>query len=176
MPDWIDAPLSGESARLITFRRILNCDSSHPSAVIRVSADTRYKLLVNDQRVTVGPSRGSDKFWFYDTIDLAPWLQAGENVIIIKVLRFFPSADAGFSFARTSFPGLAVVGSVGTQDISTGGSGSSWEGRAEPHVFFPSKSDVDIFLHVSLVRIIVLTYRYSSILDVIVEIEGGPNW
>lgn len=115
-----------------------------------MSADTRYKLLVNGHRVSVGPTRGSDKVWYYDTVDLAPWLILGKNEIVIKVVRFFPTAIAGFAFARTALPGLAVIGNIGSEDISTGPQDERWEGRVERHVSFPTSSETDIFLHVSL--------------------------
>src|SRR6266540_3942594 len=42
------------------------------AAVIRahVSADERYQLFLDGQRVGRGPERGSDRAWFYETYDL----------------------------------------------------------------------------------------------------------
>lgn len=97
----------------------------------------------------MGPTRGSDRLWYYDTLDIATWLHSGENTITVEVIRFFPSANAGISFARTSAPGLVVSGSIGDEDISTGATDTKWEGREDDNVHYPSKSDKDIFLHVS---------------------------
>lgn len=96
----------------------------------------------------VGPSRGSDKIWYYDTIDIGPYLQQGTNEVIVHVLRFFPAAVAGIAFARTALPGFTLTGSIEGQDISTGKSDSEWRCREEDHVHLPTGSKCDIFLHV----------------------------
>lgn len=148
-PGWIDAPFHGESSRLVTFRRIFVLSNSiEKPTFVRLSADTRYKLVVNGQRVMVGPSRGSDKIWYYDTIDIGPYLQRGTNEVIVHVLRFFPAAVAGIPFARTALPGFTLTGDIEGQDISTGKSESQWRCREEDHVHLPTGSKYDFFLHV----------------------------
>lgn len=150
VPNWIDAPARGEAGRLVTFRRQLklSCDPVSP-VLIRLTADTRYKLIINGKRAMVGPSRGSDKIWYYDTVDIAPFLQCGANTIVVKVLRFFPGIIAAVPFARASLPGLAVLGNVIGVDISTGKTDSEWEGRVDDQIFYTGKNPDDIFLHVS---------------------------
>jgi hypothetical protein len=113
-----------------------------------MSADTRYKLVINSKRVALGPSRGSDRLWYYDTIDIAPFLTLGVNRIDILVVRWFPSLPVGTPFARTAMPGLTVEGQVEGIDLSTGRTDTEWEGRVEK-VHFPAKNKSDIFLHVS---------------------------
>jgi hypothetical protein len=76
IPGWIDQA-HGEAGRMVVFRRQITLPSVPKQTVIRISADTRYKLLVNGHRVCVGPARGSDRLWFYDTVDLGPFLQVG---------------------------------------------------------------------------------------------------
>ncbi|KAK8847727.1 hypothetical protein IAR55_005586 [Kwoniella newhampshirensis] len=147
VPDWIDASNAGEAARLVTFRRQVVIDKTPPECLVRLSADTRYKLSVNSERVCVGPSRGSDKLWFYDTVDLASHLKVGKNVIIIQVLRFFNNVVAGIPFARNAMPGLTILGQINGQDISTGRQDTEWEGRVEDGVYYPTGSKWDIFLH-----------------------------
>jgi hypothetical protein len=97
----------------------------------------------------VGPSRGSDKIWYYDMVDIAPFLQGGANTLVVKVLRFFPGIIAAVPFARASLPGLTVLGNVIGVGISTGKSDSEWEGRVDDHIFYTGKNPDDIFLHVS---------------------------
>ena len=150
LPGWVDAALNGEAGRKVTFRRVLKL--SRPAAqpiLLRLSADTRYKLLINGERVMIGPTRGSDKVWYYDTVDIAKYLNVGNNIMVIQVLRYFPSENAAISFARTPMPGLTVFGSVDGDDISTGRNDQSWEGRVEQNVFLKGMSPIDIFLHVS---------------------------
>ena len=49
--------------------------------MVRVSGDNRYKLFVNGQLVSVGPARSDLFYWNYETIDIAPYLVSGKNVI-----------------------------------------------------------------------------------------------
>lgn len=130
-----------------------------PTALIRLSADTRYKLLINGIRVCVGPTRGSDRLWYYDTVDVGPFLRTGVNDIQIKVLRYFPGVDAGIPFARTAKPGLTVLGTVAGQDLSTGSGKGMWRCQVQGQVYYTSKSKQDIFLHVRV------SDRYSTLID-----------
>jgi hypothetical protein len=153
VPDWIDAPTKGEAARLVIFRCSLAVERPEdltPEALIRLSADTRYKLLINGRRVCVGPTRGSDRLWYYDTVDVRPFLRQGINELRIKVLRYFPGVDAGIPFARTAKPGLTVLGTVAGQDLSTGSGKGMWSCQVQGQVYYTSKSKQDIFLHVSM--------------------------
>ncbi len=68
-PAWI-APRHAAAPPEVTAYR-LNFDLPQ-AAVIRahVSADERYLLFVDGQRVGRGPERGSDRAWFYESYDL----------------------------------------------------------------------------------------------------------
>jgi hypothetical protein len=113
--------------------------------LVRLSADTRYKLTVNGTRAGVGPPRGYDSAWYYDTVDLAPFLVQGKNTVIIDVVRFYPAFIGAFSFVRTALPGLTLVGQVGKVRVSTD---ASWEALLRNDVVYPVKGNQDIFLHV----------------------------
>ena len=117
--------------------------------LIRLSADTRYKLLINGKRVCVGPTRGGDRFWFYDTVDFAPHLKEGPNTIDVLVMRYFPSENVAESFGRTCRPGLTVYGSIGDEDISTGKLDTKWVGGEERNRFLSQATEFDHFLNVS---------------------------
>jgi hypothetical protein len=58
------------------------------SFVVHVSADNRYKLFVNGRFVSLGPARGDIFHWNYETVDLAPYLQTGMNVIAAIVWNY----------------------------------------------------------------------------------------
>ena len=70
------------------FRRAF--DLAHPPGrfVVHVSADNRYQLFVNGRRVVWGPARGHLSAWPYETVDLAPHLRAGRNVLAAVVWNF----------------------------------------------------------------------------------------
>jgi hypothetical protein len=52
-------------------------------AVLRITADTYYRLSINGQWVNDGPARSWPDAFMYDVIDVAPYLKAGENEIRI---------------------------------------------------------------------------------------------
>ena len=49
------------------------------SLLIRITADQAYQLWVNGRYVARGPARGFASHWPYDTVDLRPFLEVGEN-------------------------------------------------------------------------------------------------
>lgn len=52
-----------------------------------MTADTRYKLFVNGRRAMIGPSRGSERIWYFDTLDISSFLEQS-NEIIVQVVRY----------------------------------------------------------------------------------------
>jgi hypothetical protein len=83
---WIAVP--DESANLYgvyLFRKSFDLKSVPASFVVHVSADNRYKLYVNEKLVSLGPARGDMYYWNFETIDLAPYLVTGNNIIAAKV-------------------------------------------------------------------------------------------
>ncbi|CAK7222175.1 hypothetical protein SBRCBS47491_004780 [Sporothrix bragantina] len=110
-------PTATHSASAATKASISNdpiSESAIPtsSAVLHFSADTRYKLFVNGKRVAVGPARSSPWIWYYDTLDIGPYLQPGDNEVVFLVVRYFVTVRGAMPFARTPFPGLTAVGQI----------------------------------------------------------------
>lgn len=70
---------------------------------IRVSADNRYKLYCNGKLVGMGPQRGDERHWFYETYDLTPFLVDGENELIALVWNFGWMAPMAQHTVRTGF-------------------------------------------------------------------------
>lgn len=159
-PNWRDLGKPNVSGKLVYFRKNFSIRSTRTStpqkttvhqtdSTIHISADTRYKLFVNGSRVSVGPSRGSDRLWYYDTHDLSSFLREGENTIEVIVWRCYYGVDAAAPFGRTSLPGLTVVGTIGDVCIDTD---ESWLCRVDEGTSFPTGIKDDIFLHVSTVN------------------------
>lgn len=67
------------------FRKTIALKEKPASFVIHVSADNRYKLFVNGKHVSQGPARGDLYFWNFETVDIAPYLNAGSNTIAAVV-------------------------------------------------------------------------------------------
>jgi alpha-L-rhamnosidase len=83
---WISVP--GESPSgygVYLFRKILPVQSVPGKYVVHISADNRYKLYVNEKLVSFGPARGDMYYWNYETVDLAPYLVSGNNIIAAVV-------------------------------------------------------------------------------------------
>ena len=87
LPHWITVAGQTDGYAVCYFRRTLNLSASDlPSQwLVDVSADNRYNLYVNGQWLSAGPARSDRLHWNYETIDIAPYLHAGQNVISAQV-------------------------------------------------------------------------------------------
>ncbi len=108
-----------DSPLLMLFRKALEVEGNVSTAKIKISADTKYKLYVNGEFVEFGPSRGDKQIWFYDEVELAPFLKRGSNCIAVIVLRYPEDPLKGnHGMFRTSVPGLYVDGIIHMEDGS----------------------------------------------------------
>lgn len=91
------------------FRKELEIIEIPEKLEINISADTRYKLYINNKLVHFGPMKGDRQVWFYDTVNIAPFLQIGKNVIAVRVLRYpTGNQDGNHSLITTDRPGLYI--------------------------------------------------------------------
>lgn len=101
---WIAAPNdAGINYGVYYFRKSIALSDKPKSFIVHISADNRYKLYVNGRLTSLGPTRGDIYHWNYETVDLAPYLKAGENVIAALVwneAQYRPEAQISF---RTAF-------------------------------------------------------------------------
>lgn len=136
-PDW--SAQDKDCPRIMLFRKKVELEEKPYAGRIIISADTRYKLYVNAQLVEVGPSRGDHQVWFYDTVDILPYLRKGMNIIGVSVLRYPEDPVAGnHGMFRTSVPGLYVIGKLedmagNVYDVSAD---VSWRCRIDKTVTF----------------------------------------
>jgi len=103
------------------FRKTLELAEKPAKAVVKISADSRYRFYVNGQSVAFGPCKGDAEVWYYEEVDIAPFLQAGENCLAAVVVHFSPLSRGNVSVWRTATPGFylngKIVTSAGEQDL-----------------------------------------------------------
>ncbi|MDZ7262507.1 MAG: glycoside hydrolase family 78 protein [candidate division KSB1 bacterium] len=86
---WISHPEAPRQAYgVFHFRKSFELDTKPTSFVIHVSADNRYRLFVNGVFVCSGPARGDLAHWRFETLDIAPHLRTGKNVLAAVVWNF----------------------------------------------------------------------------------------
>jgi hypothetical protein len=70
------------------FRKSFELTAVPSEFIIHVSADNRYRLFVNGKAVCFGPQRGDLAHWYYESIDIAPYLKPGKNLLAAIVWNF----------------------------------------------------------------------------------------
>jgi alpha-L-rhamnosidase len=69
------------------FRRTFTVPSDYETAILSVSADTKYTVYINGERIGSGPVRGWTSEWYYDQYEVSG-LNKEENVIAILVNHY----------------------------------------------------------------------------------------
>lgn len=106
----------------VLFRRDLSLATAPHSAKGWLTADSRYRLTVNGQRVQWGPAPCDPRRLEADPVDLTPFLRAGPNVIGVEVCYFghgdgtWPMGAPGFIF-RIEVDGEPVVSDASWQTL-----------------------------------------------------------
>jgi len=101
---WITVPnISPFDYGVYHFRRTFELQSKPSSFIIHVTGDNRYQLFVNGSATVSGPARGDLNHWRFETIDIAPHLKAGKNVLAAVVWNFGQYAPESQVTDRTAF-------------------------------------------------------------------------
>lgn len=106
------------------FLKQISLDSVPDHFRVNVSADNRYKLFVNGEQVSLGPSLGDLEHWYYHTVDLAPQLKPGSNEILALVWNDGPQRAVHQFSAQTAF--MLRGEDKGTEQVN---SNASWQCR-----------------------------------------------
>lgn len=121
---WIMHPtVQPQDHAMILFRKEFDLQTKPKKFVVHVSADNHYRLFVNGQYVLRGPARGDISHWFFETIDIAGYLQSGTNTIAAEVVNWGPKRSFTFFSQMTSF---ILQGDTGAEKI-VNTSGGSWK-------------------------------------------------
>lgn len=101
---WIAPPdLAGTDFAVFHVRKSFTLDEVPEEFIVHVSADNRYRLSVNGQHVSAGPQRSDLMHWRYETVDLAPYLNSGTNLLTAVVWNWGPYKPAAQFTSRSGF-------------------------------------------------------------------------
>lgn len=85
---WISHPEAQQDpSGVYLFKKIITLTSVPEEFIIHLSADNRYKFYVNGHYICNGPARGDFLKWRFETVDLAPYLKDGENIVCTQVFN-----------------------------------------------------------------------------------------
>ena len=102
--NWIaPAGEDGYAYGVYYFRKHVDLAAKPEHFVIHVSADNRYKLYVNGELVSLGPARGDIYYWNFETVDLAPYLKVGKNIVSALVWNEAEQRPEAQISVRTGF-------------------------------------------------------------------------
>ncbi|MGN1221564.1 MAG: alpha-L-rhamnosidase C-terminal domain-containing protein [Candidatus Cryptobacteroides sp.] len=115
---WIECPGADPTGYgVYYFRKDLNLEAVPEQFNIRITAEQRYKLFVNGKLVSVGPARSLDAaHWNYTTLDLAPYLAAGKNIVGVQVWTMGPHSPES---EITLHGGLLIQGEGASSVLNT---------------------------------------------------------
>jgi hypothetical protein len=156
--EWNDGPSPTTAGGFVDFRKVFDVASVPTGPVnIHISADTRYKLWINSRFVHTGPVKGDAQQWFFDELDIQPFLRQGQNDIAVRVLRLFPGSHHGITFVRMPVPGFyltlpvqpgAGVSARATRPAVDIATDASWETSVDEGSRLPCNIKDDDFLHI----------------------------
>ena len=101
---WITCPdIQQRGYGIYHFRRTFLLEKKPEKFIIHVSADNRYRLYVNGSDVCSGPARGDLYNWYYETLDIGPYLRQGTNTIAANVWNMGVHAPVAQISNQTGF-------------------------------------------------------------------------
>jgi alpha-L-rhamnosidase len=101
---WISHPTAPLHEPIVLhFRKNFEIGDRPSTFPVLVSADNRFVLYLNGQRIGDGPARSDPAHWHYATYDLAPYLKHGANVLAATVWNFGIYAPMAQMSSRTAF-------------------------------------------------------------------------
>ncbi|WP_263357557.1 alpha-L-rhamnosidase-related protein [Acidicapsa ligni] len=135
---WISHPTAPLREPItLHFKKTLDIASAPAHYLVEVSADNRFVLYLNGERVGDGPARGDMTHWRYETFDLGPMLKPGANVIAATVWNFGTYAPVAQISDRTAF--LVQGDTKAEEAVNTN---STWMVEEEPgQVLLPRRQN-----------------------------------
>ncbi len=126
---WIAPPgIPSDSFTVFHARRTFDLTTVPARFVVHVSADNRYRLYVNGLQVSSGPQRSDVTHWRYETLDLAPHLRPGRNVIAALVWNWGAARPVAQHSFRTGF----LLQGDGQAEAALVNTGTGWKLLRDP--------------------------------------------
>jgi hypothetical protein len=131
--NWIWSSAAGPANTWIAFRKKVTLSAKPGTAITRIAAENKYWLYVNNQLVVKDGGldiRPDLTNTYYDEVDLAPYLQAGENTI--AVLVWYKGGNNGYTQIVKGNGGLFFDAKLSGSTPATIGSDDSWKLQVHP--------------------------------------------
>ncbi|HEX3165903.1 MAG TPA: alpha-L-rhamnosidase N-terminal domain-containing protein, partial [Chitinophagaceae bacterium] len=113
--NWITAPdAPAKTYGVYYFRKKIWFTEKPDTFIVHVSADNRYVLIINEKFVSLGPARNDLSHWNYETVDIAPYLVNGDNIITATVWNEGEYRPEGQISNRTGF---LIQGNTGKEEV-----------------------------------------------------------
>ncbi len=119
---WVHCP-SATQPPLVTAYRLRFSIDAPVKATLHVSADERYELFLDGQRIGRGSERGNLEHWFYESYGIQ--LTAGEHVVVARVWSLGELSPLAQFWKRPGF--LLAAEAPLTEKLSTGQ--ANWESK-----------------------------------------------
>jgi hypothetical protein len=130
---WIWQPQDRPQNTWLRFRKTVSLSAKPASASVRIAAENKYWLYINGQLVV--PDGGLDlrpdlQNTYYDTLDITPYLTAGNNVI--AALVWYKGGAPGYSQIMTSDGGFLFEAALSGATPATVVSDRTWKTSIHP--------------------------------------------
>src|SRR5262249_3690083 len=101
---WIFPPDAPRDAYgVFHFRGTFDLPQRPDRFLVHVSGDNRYRLFVNGRLASSGPQRSDLMHWRYESVDIAPHLRPGRNVLAALVWNWGAERPVAQFSHRTAF-------------------------------------------------------------------------
>ncbi len=134
---WITHPTASRTEYgVFHFRKTFHLERVPEHFTINITAVPRYQLYVNGHYINEGPSKGDLDHWKFETIDIAPYLVTGQNVMAALLINFAELAPESVTGSYSQF---LVQGNTADEKIIN--SDTNWKVKASQayHGLFVSK-------------------------------------
>ncbi len=146
---------------------------------IRIMAEARYKLWINDCFVACGPCKGSRHRRYYDEVEIGPFLKTGENHLRVELLTLTTQDNMEghrgnlCSVLRSGEVYLYIDGVADDNGTPVAiGTDGTWESAEETHVSFTEQFFVGMNEHITPGFGEDLAWGPCQVLDATARVEG----